>query len=144
MSLVACAACPAPATPLQGIISRGLLCRQAKSFLNDEAGPATFTKMPVKTVDLRKPKKHWPDGFVFFVGTALVVERYKSLADIERGFWVRKPEIEIGPVEYVQYSRGHGLQNRCVGYSEFETRCKFAELSSLRIRRSRDRDCSPM
>lgn len=29
---------------------------------------------------------------------AQVVERYKSLADIERGFRVLKSEIEIGPV----------------------------------------------
>lgn len=27
-----------------------------------------------------------------------VVKRYKSLADIERGFRVLKPEIEVGPI----------------------------------------------
>ena len=29
---------------------------------------------------------------------AEIVSRYKALANIERGFWVLKSEIEIGPV----------------------------------------------
>ncbi len=42
---------------------------------------------------------------------AEVVQRYKSLADIERGFQVHKSDIEIGPVynRLPQRMRAHAL-----------------------------------
>ena len=55
-----------------------------------------------------------------------VVKRYKSLADIERGFRVLKSEIEIGPIY-------HGLPNRIRAHAAI---C-FMALILYRVMRTR-------
>jgi transposase len=62
---------------------------------------------------------------------AQVVERYKSLADIERGFRVLKSEIEIGPVY-------HRLPDRIRAHA---TIC-FIALILHRVMRQRLRDAN--
>jgi transposase len=59
-----------------------------------------------------------------------VVERYKSLADIERGFRVLKSEIEIGPVY-------HRLPQRIKAHAAI---C-FIALILYRVMRARLRAC---
>jgi hypothetical protein len=60
---------------------------------------------------------------------AEVVKRYKSLADIERGFRVLKSEIEIGPIYHRLPDRIHAHASIC-----------FMALILYRVMRSRLRD----
>jgi len=60
-----------------------------------------------------------------------VVKRYKSLADIERGFRVLKSEIEIGPIYHRLPERIHAHASIC-----------FMALILYRVMRSRLRDSS--
>jgi transposase len=58
-----------------------------------------------------------------------VVKRYKSLADIERGFRVLKSEIEIGPIYHRLPARIHAHASIC-----------FMALILYRVMRTRLRD----